>query len=135
MWIRRICGSSDWLGESLVDFAFKNHINVGVSVVAQQKRIRLISMMMQFPSLASLSGLESGIAMSCGVSHRCSSDLALLWPWCRPTAVAPVRSNNLPRELPYAASVALKGQKKKKKKKEILATSYSWGNIYYSNRF
>ena len=36
----------------------------------------------QVRSLASLSGLRIGIAMSCGVGHRCSSDPMLLWLWC-----------------------------------------------------
>ena len=29
--------------------------------------------------------------MNCGVGHRCGSDLALLWLWCRPVATAPIR--------------------------------------------
>ena len=29
--------------------------------------------------------------MSCGVDCRCGSDLALLWLWHRPAAVAPIR--------------------------------------------
>ena len=33
----------------------------------------------------------SSVAMSCGVSYRCSSDLALLWLWHRSAAVAPIR--------------------------------------------
>ena len=41
-------------------------------------------------------------------------DLALLWLWCRPAAVAPIRP--LAWEPPYAAGVALKRQKTKKKK-------------------
>ena len=32
----------------------------------------------------------SGIATSCGVGHRCGSDLALLWCWCKPAAEAPI---------------------------------------------
>ena len=32
----------------------------------------------------------SGIAMSCGVGQRQSSDLMLLWLWCRPAAAAPI---------------------------------------------
>ena len=52
--------------------------------------------------------------MSCGVGHRCGSDLALLWLWCRPVAVAPI--GPLAWEPPYAASVALK---RKKKYKEV----------------
>ena len=31
---------------------------------------------------------EASIAVSSGVGHRCGSDLALLWLWCR-LAVAP----------------------------------------------
>ena len=50
--------------------------------------------------------------MSCGVGHRGGSDLALLWLWYRPAAVAPIGS--LALEPPYAASVALKDKKTKK---------------------
>ena len=53
--------------------------------------------------------------MSCGVGHKRGSDLALLWPWCRPTAVAPIQT--LAWEPPYAASVALKKKKERKKRK------------------
>ena len=49
--------------------------------------------------------------MSCGVGHRCGSDPALLWLWCRPEATALIRP--LAWESPYAAGVALKGQKDK----------------------
>ena len=44
--------------------------------------------------------------MSCGVGHRCSLDMALLWLWCRPAAVALIG----PRawEPPNAAGAALK---------------------------
>ena len=48
----------------------------------------------------------SGIATSCGVVCRCGSDLALLWLWHRPAAVAPVRP--LAGEPPYATGAALK---------------------------
>ena len=41
-------------------------------------------------------------------------DSMLLWLWCRPAAVAPIRP--LAREPPYAEGAALKRQKKKKKK-------------------
>ena len=37
----------------------------------------------------------------------------MLWLWCRPAAVAPIRP--LAWEPPYASSTALKRQKKKKK--------------------
>ena len=35
-------------------------------------------------------GQRSGVAVSCGVGRRCSSDLALLWQWHRLAAVAPI---------------------------------------------
>ena len=62
--------------------------------------------------------------MSCGVGHRSSLDLALLWLWHRLVATAPIRS--LAWEHPYATgSSPRKGKKakrqKKKKKKEINA--------------
>ena len=46
------------------------------------------------------------IVASCGVGHRCNSDLALLWLWQRPVAVAPLRT--LAWELPCAADVTVK---------------------------
>ena len=30
----------------------------------------------------------SGIAMSCGVGHRCGLDPVWLWLWCRPAATS-----------------------------------------------
>ena len=56
----------------------------------------------------------SGIAISCGVGHRCGSDPTLLWLWCRPAAVVPVQP--LAWELPHAVGVALKSKRKKKKR-------------------
>jgi len=62
--------------------------------------------------------------MNCGVGHRCSSALTLLWLWYR-LAVAAL-SRPLARKLPYATGVALKIKIKytkvnsiKKKKKGI----------------
>ena len=52
--------------------------------------------------------------MSCGVGHRCSWGLALLWLWHRLTATGPV--GPLAWYPPYATHVALKRQKMKKKK-------------------
>ena len=40
------------------------------------------------------------MAVSCGVGCRFGSDSALLWLWCRPAAIAPIRP--LAREPPYA---------------------------------
>ena len=79
--------------------------------MAQQVRNRLVSMKMQVPSLASLSGFKGlGIAMSCGVGSKRSSGLALPWLWCRLTAIPPIQP--LTWELPYATDAALKQTKK-----------------------
>ena len=51
--------------------------------------------------------------MSCGVGHRCSSDLEWLWLW--PAAVALIRP--LVWELPYAAGAVLKKRQNNKQKK------------------
>ena len=55
--------------------------------------------------------------MSCGVGHRCVSDLALQWLWHGLAAVGPIRL--LVQEPPYAAGAALQKKKKKKKKKQF----------------
>ena len=44
--------------------------------------------------------------MSCSIDYRCSSDLALLWLWCRPATAVPVQP--LAWEHPYAMGAALK---------------------------
>ena len=58
--------------------------------------------------------------MTCGVGHRRSLDLELLWLWPTPVATAPIR----PRawEPPYATGVALekKNAIKKTKKKIVI---------------
>ena len=64
---------------------------------------------MQVESLASLSGLGSGFAMSYGVGRRRALDLALLWLWRRPVTTAPVE--HLAWELPYAVDATLERQK------------------------
>ena len=51
--------------------------------------------------------------MSCGVGHRRSLDLVLLWLWCRLAAVVPIRP--LAWTLPYALGAAVKRQKTNKK--------------------
>ena len=58
--------------------------------------------------------------MSCSVGRRRSSNLMLLWLWCRPAATAPIRP--LSWEPPYAASAALKRPQKKKNFKFIVIT-------------
>jgi len=72
----------------------------------QRRQILLRTMRLRVWSLASLSGL-----VLIGVGCRCSSDLALLWLWCRPSAIAPIRP--LAWDPPYAVGVAQKGQKTK----------------------
>ena len=51
--------------------------------------------------------------MSCGVGCRNGLDLALLWLWPRPAAVAPIQS--VAWEPPYAEGAALKRTPLKKK--------------------
>ena len=53
--------------------------------------------------------------MSCGIGHRCGSDLALLWFWHRLVATAPIIP--LAWEPLYAMDAALEKDQKKKKKK------------------
>ena len=55
-------------------------------------------------------GEGPGVAMSCAVGHRCGSDPALLWLWCRLAAAALI--GPLAWELPYATGAALKKNKK-----------------------
>ena len=69
-------------------------------------------------------GEGPGIALSCGVGLRQSSDLALLWLWHRLMATAPIQS--LAQELPYAEVAALKRQKTKKKKKRKNPSLLAW---------
>ena len=69
----------------------------------------MVSLRTWVRSLASLRGL-SGVVVSCGVGHGHSSDLALLWPWCRLAAAALIRP--LGWELPDAADAALRKQNK-----------------------
>ena len=71
-------------------------------------------MRMQVPSLASLSELESGIAMNRGIGHRRGLDPLVLWLWCRLAAAALIQPPAWER--PYATGVALEKRKKEKKK-------------------
>ena len=78
----------------------KNHgwmdgrMDVGVPIVMQQKRTRLVSMRIQVQSLASVGG-GSSVAMSCGAGHRCGSDPVWLWLCCRLAATAPKSTASL----------------------------------------
>ena len=55
--------------------------------------------------------------MSCGVGYRCGLDPVLLWLWCRPAAIAPIRL--LAWEPPHAAGAALKTKIKNKNKNSL----------------
>ena len=55
--------------------------------------------------------------MSCGVGRRCGLDSKLLWLWCRPAAVAPIKP--LAWEPPYASGAALKKKKEKTEKQKL----------------
>ena len=66
--------------------------------------------------------------MGCGVGRRRGSDLALLWLWCRPVAMAQIRP--LAWELPHAVGVALKRQKTKNKNKKQPADCNDYILIY-----
>ena len=68
------------------------------------------------PSLASLSGLRIGVAVSCGVGHRRGLYPSLLWLWHRLEATAQIRP--LVWEPPYALGAALEKTKKKRKKEK-----------------
>ena len=50
--------------------------------------------------------------MSCGVGHRCSSNLTLLWLWCRLVATAPIRP--LAWKPPHAVGAALEKTERQK---------------------
>jgi len=55
--------------------------------------------------------------VSCGVGHRCGSDLVLLWLWRRPAATALIPPP-LAWESPYATSAPIKRKEKKKRNKD-----------------
>ena len=74
-------------------------------------------MRLRVRSLPLLSGLTIGVAVSCGVGCRCSSDPVLLWLWRRLAATALI--GPLAWESPYATGAALEKAKRQKKKKEI----------------
>ena len=66
--------------------------------------------------------------MSCGVGSRHGSDPMLLWLWCRPAKIAPIRP--VAWEPPYAAGAALKKYKRQKKKKKNwygVPSAVQWG--------
>ena len=66
-------------------------------------------------SLALLSGLRIGVAMSCGVGRRHGSDPTLLWLWHRPVATALI--SPLAWESPFGVGAAQEMAKSQKKKR------------------
>ena len=72
--------------------------------------------------------------MGCGVSHRCGSDPALLWLWCRLSAVTLIPP--LARKLPYIKGVALKTNKQKTRKKKkipfLKSSGWEWKGLIVS---
>ena len=60
--------------------------------------------------------------MSCGVGHRCGSDPALLWLWCRPAAAALILplAWELPVQLPPPKQQQQTKQNKTKQKTKNL---------------
>ena len=96
-------------------------------------RTWLGSMRIWFQSLASLSGLGSGIAVSCGVGCRWGLDPELLWLWHRLAAVSLIWPPAW--DLPYAVGPEQKKKKRKKKKEKRKGASqlaYPWSFSFLS---
>ena len=90
-------------------------LTVKMPIMAQQKRIWLVSMRTQVRSLASLKGLRIH-ELQCRAQRQLRSRLAVAV--YRPAAVAPIRP--LAWELPYTIGEALKRGKKKNTVIDIL---------------
>ena len=75
-------------------------------------------------SLTWLSGLRIRVAVSCGVGCRHGSDPELLWLWCRPAAIAPIRP--LAWEPPHASGAAQEMAKRLKKKEILILEFLLW---------
>ena len=87
---------------------------LGVPIVAQWKRIQLVSMRMLVQAMALLSGLGIQHCHELCVGHRHGLDSSLLW--CKLAVAAPIQP--LGWELPYATGEALKTKQKTKNKKQ-----------------
>ena len=81
----------------------------GVPIVAVEMNLTSIHEFNPWPYSM---GKGSGVAVICGVCHRCGSDPTLLWLWHRLAAVALIQP--LAWEPPYATDVALKTTPTKK---------------------
>ena len=68
---------------------------------------------------------DLALPLSCGVGRRRSSNLALLWLWCRPAATALI--GPLAWEPPYATGAALEKAKNKTTKKALWMMGTVWG--------
>ena len=79
----------------------------------------LVSVRMQFRSLASLSGSGFSVVVSCGVGHRRGLDIVLMWLWCRLAAVA--LNGRLAWE-PFSGAAL----KKKQQKQKVGLTCLPW---------
>ena len=67
------------------------------------------------------------------MGHRRGSDPELLWLWCRPAAVAPIRPPAW--EPPYAAGVALKSKINKEINKKKRLHFCVRGNDHFHSKF
>ena len=94
----------------------------GVPIVAQQKRICLVSMRIRFDPRPCSVGLRSSVTTSRGIGRRQGADPVLLWLWPRPAAVALIQP--LAWELPYAVGAALKTKQNKTKHQKTIAFEF-----------
>ena len=81
----------------------------------------------------SIPGLAQWVKDPVLLCRKCGSDLALLWLWRRPAAVAPIRP--LAWEPPYAEGVALKSKSKTKENKKNQRQKVTWekGGLHKSS--